>query len=115
MNIYKAPNQIISSKRKVYRRGRERGHSTMNPSTHTHTHTLSLSLLPLPSLSPSPLSLSPSPPPHTHIHLSQCKEEKATGTGKDSFIKSIIIFRCVSVLACAGVGVDVCVGGGEGC
>ena len=52
MNIYKAPNQIISSKRKVYRRGRERGHSTMNPSTHTHTHTLSLSLSP-----PSPLSL----------------------------------------------------------
>ena len=52
MNIYKAPNQIISSKRKVYRRGRERGHSTMNPSTHTHihthTHTLSLSLLPPP-------------------------------------------------------------------
>ena len=36
MSIYKAPNLIISPKRKVYRRGRG-GQSTINPSTHTHT------------------------------------------------------------------------------
>ena len=58
MNIYKAPNLIISPKRKVYRGGG--GHSTMNPSTHTHTHTLSLSL----SLTHS-LSL----PPFTHTSI----------------------------------------------
>ena len=64
MNIYKAPNLIISPKRKVYRRGGvERGHSTMNPSTHTHTHTLSLSLLPPPSL------CLPLPPPYTHTSI----------------------------------------------
>ena len=43
MNIYKAPNPIISPKPKVYRRGAGRGgrgHSTMNPSTHTHTLSL---------------------------------------------------------------------------
>ena len=64
MNIYKAPNLIISPKRKVYRKGGggERGHSTMNQSTHTHTHTLSLSL-PLP-----PLSLPLPPPIHTYIY-----------------------------------------------
>ncbi len=82
MNIYKAPNLIISPKRKVYRRGG--GAGALNDEsiyTHTYTHTLSLS-------PPSP-SLSPSPPPHTHIHLSQCKEEKATGTGKDASLEPI--------------------------
>ena len=53
MNIYKAPNLIISPKRKVYRRGGEWGHSMMNPSTHTHS---------LSPLSPR-LSLSPSDSP----------------------------------------------------
>ena len=62
MNIYKAPNLIISPKRKVYRRGGgERAHSTMNPSTHTHTHTHTLSL----SLSPPSL-----PYAHTSITVS---------------------------------------------
>ena len=75
MNIYKVANLIISPKRKVYRKGGG-GLGALNDEsiyTHIYTHTLSLSL---------PLSLSPSPPPHTHIHLSQCKEEKAIGTGK---------------------------------
>ena len=63
MNIYKAPNLIISPKHKVYRRGRGPGHSTMNPCTHTYTHTLFLSSL--------PLSLSLPPPPlHTYIYHS---------------------------------------------
>ena len=83
MNIYKAPNP--SPKRKVYRRGG--GAGALNDEsiythiyTHTHTHTHSLS-------PPSPfLSL---PPPTTHIHLSQCKEEKATGTGKDASLEPI--------------------------
>ena len=63
MNIYKAPNLIISPKRKVYGGGGRGGHSTMNPSTrtHTHTHTLSLSSLP-------PLSL-PLPPPSIHTYI----------------------------------------------
>ena len=79
MNIYKAPNLIISPKRKVYRRGG--GAGALNDEsiyTHTYTHTLSLSSLPL------SLSL-----PHTHIHLSQCKEEKATGTGRDASLEPI--------------------------
>ena len=49
MNIYKAPNLIISPKRKVYRRGG--GAGALNDEsiyTHTYAHTLSLS----PSLSP---------------------------------------------------------------
>ena len=77
MNIYKAPNLIISPKRKVYRRGG--GAGALNDEsiyTHTYTHTLSLSLL-----------TPPPPPPHTHIHLSQCKEEKATRTGKDASLE----------------------------
>ena len=69
MNIYKAPNLIISPKRKVYRRGVggwERGHSTMTPSKHTHTHTHTLSLSSLPPLSlPLPLH-----PIHTYIYHS---------------------------------------------
>ena len=55
MNIYKAPNLIISPKRKVYRR--VRGHSTMNQSTHTHIHSFSL-------------SPSPHPPIHTSFTVS---------------------------------------------
>ena len=87
MNIYKAPNLIISPKRKVYRSGGAGEGGALNDEsiyTHIYTHTLSLSSLPL-SLS---LSLR-SPPPHTHIHLSQCKEEKATGTGKDASLEPI--------------------------
>ena len=64
MNIYKAPNQIINPKRKVYRRG---GGALNDESIYTHTYTLSLP-----------------PPTPTHIHLSQCKEEKATEMGKDA-------------------------------
>ena len=45
MNIYKAPNLIISPKRKVYRKGGG-GHLTMNPSTHTYSHSLSPPLRP---------------------------------------------------------------------
>ena len=66
MNIYKAPNVIISPKRKVYRRGvggGGRGHSTMNPSKNTHTYTYTLSLPPSPFLSLSP-------PLHTYIYHS---------------------------------------------
>ena len=62
MNIYKAPNLIISPKRKVYRRGGGAG-ALNDESINTRTYTLSLS-------PPSPLSLSPSPPPsplHTYI------------------------------------------------
>ncbi len=80
MNIYKAPNLIVSPKRKVYRRGGGAG-ALNDESIYTHTHTHTLSLL------PPPLSLPP--PPHTHIHLSQCKEEKATGTGKDASLEPI--------------------------
>ena len=83
MNIYKAPNLIISPKRKVYRRGG--GAGALNDEsidTHIQTHTL--------SLLPPPLSLSLSPLPHTRIHLSQCKEEKATGTGKDASLEPIL-------------------------
>ena len=77
MNIYKAPNLIISPKRKVYRKGGGRGTGALNDeSIYTHTYTRTLSLSP------------PSPPP-THIHLSQCKEEKATGTGKDASLEPI--------------------------
>ena len=65
MNIYKAPNLIISPKRKVW--GGEGGGSTMNPFTNTHI-----------------LSLS-----HTQTHLSQCQEEKATGMGKDVSLQQI--------------------------
>ena len=79
MNIYKAPNLIISPKCKVYRR---EGGALNDESMYTHTYTLSLSLPP-PSLSPS-LS-----PPNTHIHLSQCQEKKATGTGKDASLEQI--------------------------
>ena len=79
MNIYKAPNLLISPKRKVYRRGGGGGAGSLNDeSIYTHTHTLSLSLSSLPPL-----------PPGTHIHLSQCKEEKATGTGKDASLEPI--------------------------
>ena len=65
MNIYKAPNLIISPKRKVYRRGG--GAGALNDEsiyTHTYTHTHSLSLLPPPSLSPIP-----SPPPYAHTSI----------------------------------------------
>ena len=62
MNIYKAPNLIISPKSKVYRRLGRR-HSTINPSTHTRIHTFSLSL----SLT-LPFPLYPLPPPNTHSH-----------------------------------------------
>ena len=85
MSIYKAPNQIISPKRKVYRREGAGGTGALkDESIYTHTYTLTLS-------PPSPLSLSPSPHPHphTHIHLSQYKEEKATGTGKDASLEPI--------------------------
>ena len=64
MNIYKAPNLIISPKRKVYRRGGGRGAGALNDEsiyTHTYTHTLSLSLSSLPTLSP---------PPHIYIYHS---------------------------------------------
>ena len=75
MNIYKAPNLIISPKRKVYRRcvwgGGEGG--ALNDES-IYTHMLSLSL---PSLPPS------------HTHLSQCQEEKATGTGQDASLEQI--------------------------
>ena len=83
MNIYKAPNLIISPKRKVYRRGGGARGALNDESIYTHTYTHTLSLLPPPSLSPS-LS-----PPPTHIHLSQCKEENATGTGKDASLEPI--------------------------
>ena len=53
MNIYKAPNLIISPKRKVYRREGGGAGALNDESIYTHTH--SLSLLPPPSLSPSPL------------------------------------------------------------
>ena len=58
MNIYKAPNLIISPKRKAYRRGK--GGGALNDESI-----------------------------YTHIHLSQCKEEKATGTGKDVSLEPI--------------------------
>ena len=65
MNIYKAPNLIISPKRKIYRKWR--GAGALNDEsiyTHTYTHTLSLSSLP-------PLSLHLYPPPiHTYIYHS---------------------------------------------
>ena len=54
MNIYKAPNLIVSPKCKVYRRGvGVWGAGALNDEsiythTYTHTHTLSLSLLPPP-------------------------------------------------------------------
>ena len=46
MNIYKAPNLIISPKRKVYRRGGGgRGAGALNDeSIYTHTYSLSLPL-----------------------------------------------------------------------
>ena len=64
MNIYKAPNLIISPKRKEYRRGRDRVGALNDESiyTHTYVHTLSLFL----SLS---LSL-PAPYTHTSITVS---------------------------------------------
>ena len=72
MNIYKAPNPIISPKPKVYRRGAGRGGGGGTQRwIHLHTHIHSLS----------------TPPPH--IHLSQCQEEKATGTGKDASLEQI--------------------------
>ena len=78
MNIYKAPNLIISPKRNVYRRYTAGGWggagALNNESIYTHTYTLSL-----PPPTPTP----------THIHLSQCKEEKATGTGKDASLEPI--------------------------
>ena len=83
MNIYKAPNLIISPKRKVYRRGGGAG-ALNDESIYTHTYTHTLSLLP-PPLS---LSLSPPPPIHTYIYHS-VKEEKATGTGKDASLEPI--------------------------
>ena len=56
MNIYKAPNLIISPKRKVYRRCVGGGRGALNDeSIYTHMLSLSLSL-------PSPL--------HTHIYHS---------------------------------------------
>ena len=81
MNNHKAPNLIISPKRKEGGGGaREGALNDESIYTHTYTHTLSLS-------PPSPsLSL---PPPPTHTHLSQCKEEKATGTGKDASLEPI--------------------------
>ena len=69
MNIYKAPNLIISPKRKVYRRGwgytEGGGHSMMNPSTHTHIHILSS----------SPLFLLPPPPHYTHASITVSERE----------------------------------------
>ena len=65
MNIYKAPNLIISPKRKVYRRGAGAGAGALNNEsiyTHTYTHTLSLSSFP-------PLSFSLPPPPCTHTSI----------------------------------------------
>ena len=68
MSIYKAPNQIISPKRKVYRReGAGVTGALKDESIYTHTYTHTLSLLPHPSLS-LPLSL-PSPL-HTYIYHS---------------------------------------------
>ena len=79
MNIYAAPNLIISPKRKVYSREWGGGMEALNDeSIYTHTHTLSLSF-----------SFSLPPTPHTHIHLSQCQEKKATGTGKDASLEQI--------------------------
>ena len=68
MNVYKAPNLIISPKRKVYRRGGGEAGTLSNESVYTHTYTHTLSLSP-----PYPLSLSPSPSPlpiHTYIYHS---------------------------------------------
>ena len=78
MNIYKAPNLIISPKRKVYRKGGggPRGAGAVIDEsiyTHTHTHTLSPSL--------PPLSASPSPLPYTHTSI--------TGTGKNVSLEQI--------------------------
>ena len=81
MNIYKAPNLINSPKRKVWGGGGAGALNDESIYTHTYTHALSLSSLP-------PLSVSLSLLP-THIHLSQCKEEKATGTGKDASLEPI--------------------------
>ena len=58
MTVYKAPNLIISPKRKVYRRGGGRREALNDEYIYTHTYTLSL-----------PLSLSLSPPTHTHTHI----------------------------------------------
>ena len=58
MNIYKAPNLIISPERKVYRRG---GGVLNDESIYIHKHCLSISL---------PLSLSLPPPLHTYIYHS---------------------------------------------
>ena len=61
MNIYKAPNLIISPKRKVYRRGGGGAGALNDESIYTHTYTHTLSLSPP----------SPSPPPiHTYIYHS---------------------------------------------
>ena len=70
MNIYKAPNLIISPKRKVYRRGGG-GAGALNDEsiyTHIHTHPHSLSLSSLSSL--PPLSPAPSPPIQSYIYHS---------------------------------------------
>ena len=53
MNSYKAPNLIISPKRKKYRRGTGAG-ALNDDSTYTHTHILS----------------HPPPPPQTYIYHS---------------------------------------------
>ena len=69
MNIYKAPNLIISPKRKVYRRGGGGAGALNDESIYTHTYTHTLSLSP-----PSP-SLSPSPPPYTHTSVTVSGKE----------------------------------------
>ena len=71
MNIYKAPNVIISPKRKIYRRWRGAG-ALNDESIYTLTCSLSLSF---------------PPPPYTET--SQCQEKKATGTGKDASLEQI--------------------------
>ena len=82
MNIYKAPNLIISPKRKVYRMGGGGALSNESVYTHTYTHTLSLSLLPPPSLS---LSLPPSLPSFSVLSLPLYTHTSITVSGREGY------------------------------
>ena len=66
MNIYAAPNLIISPKRKVYSREWGGGNGGTQRWIHLHTHTYTLSLF---------LFLSPSYPPYTHTSITVSGKE----------------------------------------